>query len=89
MIDESHSEASDIPPRLVHISVQLFSSQMIAEYAMEHYHLIEVILSSIWRMFVSTIDHDRSDDIDDDDDEHILKIHPLACRYLFCARFHS
>jgi hypothetical protein len=72
------SESSDIPSRLVHISVQLFSSHMIAEYAMEKYHLIEVILSCIWRMFVPSIEHDRSDDEDDDDDEHILKIHPFA-----------
>lgn len=50
---------------------------MIAEYAMEKFHLIEVILSCIWRMFVPSIEQDRSDD-DDDEDEHILKMHPFA-----------
>ncbi|UJR15883.1 hypothetical protein I4U23_002808 [Adineta vaga] len=76
LIDESHLETSEVPSRLVHISVQLFSSNIIAEYAMEKCHLIEVILSCIWRMFVPSVDQDKQDD--DDDDESILKIHPLA-----------
>ena len=80
-MEESLSDGSDIPSRLVHISVQLFSSHMIVESAMEKYHLIEVILSSLWRMFVPSIGQDRSHnysyDVDDDDD-HILKIHPFA-----------
>lgn len=95
MSEESHAESTDIPSRLVHISVQLFSSHMIAEYAMEHYHLIDVILSCIWRMFVQSMEPERLED-DNDDDENILKIHPLAselidgeflilCRHsLFC-----
>jgi hypothetical protein len=77
LINESLSEISDIPQRLVHISVQLFSSNIIAEYAMERCHLIEVILSCIWHMFVpSTTEQDKQDD---DDDENLLKIHPLTC----------
>ena len=47
---------------------------------MEKYHLIEVILSCIWRMFVPSVEQDRSDD-DDYDDEHILKMHPFARRW--------
>lgn len=78
MIDESNVETSEIPSRLVHISVQLFSSNIIAEYAMEKCHLIEVILSCIWHMFVPSVDQDKPDD---DDDESILKTHPLACMY--------
>ncbi|CAF4311703.1 unnamed protein product [Rotaria sp. Silwood2] len=77
LIDESLSDSSEIPSRLVHISVQLFSSNIIAEYAMKKCHLIEVILSCIWRMFVPSIDQDKQDD-DVDDDENILKVHPLA-----------
>ncbi|CAF4246902.1 unnamed protein product, partial [Rotaria magnacalcarata] len=76
LIGESLAETSEIPSRLVHISVQLFSSNIIAEYAMKECHLIEVILSCIWHMFVPSVDHDKPDD--DDDDENILKTHPLA-----------
>ena len=43
---------------------------------MDKCHLIEVILSCIWRMFVPSTDQDKQDD--DDDDESILKTHPLA-----------
>ncbi|CAF0827696.1 unnamed protein product [Adineta steineri] len=75
LVEESLHEQSEIPPRLVHISVQLFSSNIIAEYAMEKCHLIEVILSCIWHMFVPALEQDKQDD---DDDENILKIHPLA-----------
>ncbi len=39
---------------------------------MEKCHLIEVILSCIWHMFVPSDKHD------DDDDENLLKIHPLT-----------
>ncbi|CAF4813957.1 unnamed protein product, partial [Rotaria sp. Silwood1] len=77
LVDESLSETSDIPSRLVHISVQLFSSNIIAEYAMEKCHLIEVILSCIWHMFVPSTDQDKQDE-DVDEDENILKVHPLA-----------
>ncbi|CAF1000100.1 unnamed protein product [Rotaria sordida] len=77
LIDESLVETSEIPSRLVHISVQLFSSNIIAEYAMEKCHLIEVIISCIWHMFIPSTEHDRQDD-DVDDDENILKAHPLA-----------
>jgi hypothetical protein len=81
-VDESLLETSEIPSRLVHISVQLFSSNIIAEYAMEKCYLIEVILSCIWHMFVPLTEQDKQDDDDDDDDdENILKIHPLACMY--------
>lgn len=59
--------------------MQLFSSNIIAEYAMEKCHLIEVILSCIWHMFVPLNEAEKQDD--DDDDEHLLKIHPLAGRY--------
>lgn len=45
---------------------------------MEKCHLIEVILSCIWHMFVPSTEQDKQDD-DDDDDENLLKIHPLAC----------
>ena len=55
---------------------------MIAEYAMDKCHLIEVIMSCIWHMFVP--EHEKDDDDDDDDDdeenENILKTHPLACK---------
>ena len=44
---------------------------------MEKCHLIEVILSCIWHMFVPTNEHDKHDD---EDDENLLKIHPLTCR---------
>ncbi|CAF3370307.1 unnamed protein product [Rotaria sp. Silwood1] len=80
LVDESLSETSDIPSRLVHISVQLFSSNIIAEYAMEKCHLIEVILSCIWHMFVPSTDQDKQDE-DVDEDENILKVHPLARMY--------
>jgi len=39
---------------------------------MEKCHLIEVILSCIWHMFVPSTEQDH------DDDENLLKIHPLA-----------
>ena len=45
---------------------------------MEKYHLIEVILSCIWHMFVPSPEQFKHDD---DDDESILKPHPLACMY--------
>lgn len=82
-MDESLLETNDIPSRLVHISVQLFSSSVIVEYAMEKCRLIEVILSCIWHMFVPSSELDRQDDEidDDDDDEKILKAHPLARMY--------
>ncbi|CAF0813761.1 unnamed protein product [Adineta ricciae] len=76
LVEESHLDTSEIPSRLVHISVQLFSSNIIADYVMDKCHLIEVILSCIWRMFVPSTDQDKQDD--DDDDESILKTHPLA-----------
>ncbi len=47
---------------------------------MEKCHLIEVILSCIWHMFVPSTEQDKHDD-DDDDDENLLKIHPLACKH--------
>ena len=74
LIEESLNETnSELPSRLVHISVQLFSSNVIADYAMDHCYLIEVILSCIWHMFSPIVDKQ-----DDDDDDHLLKIHPLA-----------
>jgi hypothetical protein len=42
---------------------------------MEKCHLIEVILSCIWHMFVPSTEQDKQDD----DDENLLKTHPLAC----------
>jgi len=47
---------------------------------MEKCHLIEVILSCVWHMFLPSTGEDKTDD-DDDDDENLLKIHPLACMY--------
>ena len=45
---------------------------------MEKCHLIEVILSCIWHMFVPSVETDKQDD---DDDENLLKIHPLSRTY--------
>jgi hypothetical protein len=48
---------------------------------MEKCHLIEVILSCIWHMFVPSLEQDKQDNDDDDDNENLLKTHPLACMY--------
>jgi hypothetical protein len=53
---------------------------------MEKCHLIEVILSCIWHMFVPSTEQDKQDD---DDDENILKIHPLACMYRQKLHLHT
>ena len=65
--------------------MQLFSSNIIAEYAMEKCHLIEVILSCIWHMFVPLIEPERQED---DDDENLLKVHPLASLFSFRTKDH-
>jgi hypothetical protein len=52
---------------------------------MEKCHLIEVILSCIWHMFVPSAEQDKQDD---DDDESILKAHPLACMYIQFVLLH-
>lgn len=76
LIEESFTETNnELPSRLVHISVQLFSSNIITDYAMEKCHLIEVILSCIWHMFSPLVDVDRQED---DLEDSLLKIHPLT-----------
>ncbi|CAF0753954.1 unnamed protein product [Didymodactylos carnosus] len=68
LVSDSNS-SDDIPSRLVHISVQLFSSHSITEYAMNSCHLISVVLSCIWNMF--------------ENKEQLLIPHPLACTVTF------